>query len=132
MRDRHSATWRPWVWRVQAVYFVVTGLWPCIDTRSFQKITGPKTDLWLVKTVGVLVSVIGGVIGLAGMRGRITPEITTLAIGSSAGLAAIDLVYSTRGRISPVYLLDAVLEIVLIGGWTLTSRNGNRGRGRRV
>lgn len=121
--------WFPWLWRVQAFYFVVTGLWPCIEIRSFQRVSGPKTDLWLVKTVGVLVSVIGGVIAAAGMRRRITPEVAGLAVGSSAGLAAIDIYYSSRGRISRVYLLDALAEAVFIGAWgaALWRRAGNRG-----
>ena len=121
--------WFPWLWRVQALYFVVTGLWPCIEIRSFQKVSGPKTDLWLVKTVGVLVSVIGGVIAAAGMRRRITPEVAGLAVGSSAGLAAIDIYYSSRGRITHVYLLDALAEAVFIGAWgaALWRRARNRG-----
>jgi len=121
--------WFPWLWRLQALYFVVTGVWPCVEIRSFQKVSGPKTDLWLVKTVGVLVSVIGGVIAVAGMRRRITPEIAALAVGSSAGLAAIDVVYSSRGRISRVYLLDALAEAAFIGAWgvALWRRAGNRG-----
>ena len=42
---------------VQAGYFVVTGVWPIVHMRSFLAVTGPKTDLWLVKTIGVLVTV---------------------------------------------------------------------------
>lgn len=122
MADRQSETWFAWVWRVQALYFVVTGIWPCLEIRSFQKVSGPKTDIWLVKTVGVLVSVIGGVIGVAGMRQRITPEIVGLAVGSSVGLAAIDVVYSSRGRISRVYLLDALAQALLIVAWCVALR----------
>lgn len=127
INDR-AGRWFPWLWRLQALYFLVTGLWPCIEIRSFQKVSGPKTDLWLVKTVGVLVSVIGGVIAAAGMRQRITPEIAGLAVGSSAGLAAIDIYYSSRGRISRVYLLDALAEAVFIGAWgvALWRRAANR------
>jgi len=125
----HADRWFPWLWRLQALYFLVTGLWPCLEIRSFQKVSGPKTDIWLVKTVGVLVSVIGGVIAAAGMRRRITPEIAGLAVGSSAGLAAIDIYYSSRGRISRVYLLDALAEAAFIGAWgaALWRRAGNRG-----
>jgi len=119
---RQPKSWLPWVWRIQALYFLVTGLWPLIEIRSFQKISGRKTDLWLVKTVGVLITVIGGVIAAAGLRGRITPEIAGLAVGSSAGLAAIDVYYSSRGRISRVYLLDAVAEALIIGAWAVILR----------
>ena len=43
---------------IQGLYFLVSGVWPIIHIASFLKITGPKTDLWLVKTVGVLLSVL--------------------------------------------------------------------------
>jgi len=34
--------------------------------RSFEAITGPKADKWVVRTVAVLVTVIGGVLVAAG------------------------------------------------------------------
>lgn len=132
MIDQQDEKWFSWVWRLQALYFLVTGLWPCLEIRSFQKISGPKTDTWLVKTVGVLVSVIGGVIGVAGMRRRITPEISALAVGSSAGLAAIDIFYSGRGRISRIYLLDALIEALFIVAWGVGSRRQPRSTRRRA
>jgi hypothetical protein len=44
----------------QAAYYLMTGLWPLFHRRSFEAVTGPKTDYWLVRTVGVLVAAIGG------------------------------------------------------------------------
>ena len=79
--------------------------------------TGPKTDVWLVKTVGALVVGIGAALGLAGYRRRITPEIVLLGVSSAAGLAGIDLVYVAKKRISSVYLLDALAEMGLIALW---------------
>ncbi len=109
---------------IQGLYYVVTGLWPLFDITSFQLVTGPKTDLWLVKTVGVLVSVIGAVLIAASRSRRITNEIVLLAIGSALGLTAIDLFYALSGRISAVYLGDAVLEIGLALFWVLGRRRG--------
>jgi hypothetical protein len=112
----------------QGAYYALTGLWALGHVRSFQAITGPKTDVWLVKTVGVLVAVIGGTLMLAGARRRRTPELPVLAAGSAAGLAGIDTVYVAKGRISPIYLLDAVVEVVLLALW---SRSAGRRRWRR-
>jgi hypothetical protein len=93
-------------------------------------VTGPKTDLWLVKTVGVLVAVIGGALMLAGTSRRTTPEIALLAAGSAGGLAAIDTVYTAKRRISPIYLLDAAAELALLGLW-ITARASARSPWRR-
>ena len=103
----------------QAGYFIVTGLWSLLGIKSFQKITGPKTDIWLVKTVGVLVIAIGAALGMAGVRRNASAEIPVLGAGSAAALGAIDVVYVARGRISPIYLLDAVAEAGIIGMWAL-------------
>lgn len=101
----------------QAGYYAVTGIWPLVSIGTFQMVTGPKKDLWLVKTVGVLIGVIGGVLAMAGYRRRIGPETATLAVGSALGLTAIDVVYVLKRRIAPIYLLDALGELVLVAAW---------------
>src|SRR3954465_6721217 len=102
----------------QGVYFAATGIWPIVDMRSFEAVTGPKVDKWLVRTVGVLVAAIGGALISAGARRAVTPEIAGLAIGSAAGLGLIDAIYSTKGRISKIYLADAAAEMVLVTAWS--------------
>ena len=51
--DRYQTYWisRRIFW-IQGVYFALTGIWPLLDLSSFQWVTGPKQDLWLVQTVG--------------------------------------------------------------------------------
>ncbi len=101
----------------QGLYYLLTGLWPLVSIRTFQMVTGPKVDLWLVKTVGVLITVVGAVLTVAGFRRRVTPEIERLAAGSAAGFTGIDTVYVARRRISPIYLADAAAEIGLLVLW---------------
>jgi hypothetical protein len=113
--------------RLQAILYIVTGIWPLVSMRSFQAVTGPKVDRWLVKTVGVLVTVIGSALALASRRREFAPEIVLVAAGSAAALATIDVVYVARRRISPVYLLDAIAEIALVAGWARLW--GQRSRG---
>jgi hypothetical protein len=107
---------------IQGLFYLATGIWPLLDIISFQVVTGPKTDLWLVRTVGVLVSVIGMVLLVAARHRRVSPEIVLLAVGSALGLAGIDLIYALSGRISAVYLADAVAEIGLALLWWIAWR----------
>jgi hypothetical protein len=107
---------------VQGVYFLATGIWPLVDIESFMAVTGPKSDLWLVRTVGILVAVVGATLLRSGWKGAPGSDVAFLAVGSAAGLAGIDIVYSVIGVISPVYLLDALLELGLVGAW-LTARS---------
>lgn len=102
----------------QGIYFLLTGVWALVSIDTFQKVTGPKVDLWLVKTVGVIVTVIGAVLIMAGVRGKVTAEIIVLAIGNAFALAAIDVYYVSKKVISKIYLVDAVLEVILIVLWT--------------
>ena len=44
---------------LQAAYYVSTGLWSLVHRRSFERITGPKQEYWLVRTVGALAVAIG-------------------------------------------------------------------------
>jgi hypothetical protein len=68
---------------IQGAFYLATGLWPIVDSHSFQLVTGT---------------------------------------GSALGLAIIDLVYSLSGRISAVYLGDAVIEIGLAALWMFGRR----------
>ncbi len=102
---------------VQGLYYVATGAWPFIHLASFLAVTGPKTDIWLVYTVSVLILVIGMVVLAAAWTNRVSGEVIVLAVGSAIGLTGIDVVYVLRDVISEVYLLDAIAEVLLIAGW---------------
>lgn len=101
----------------QGAFYLVTGLWPLLDIRSFQAVTGPKRDLWLVKTVGLLLGVIGGTLLDAGARGRVSRDLGRIGAGSAAALAVIDGVYVWRGTISRIFLADAAAELAFVAGW---------------
>jgi hypothetical protein len=47
-------------------------------------------------------------------------------MANDVGLTAIDIFYVARRRIAPVYLLDAVAELAIIGGWLAASRGADQ------
>lgn len=102
-----------------SAYFLLTGLWPLVHMPSFLAVTGPKRDLWLVRTVGVLIVAIALPIGLSALRRAPSPEIFLLAVGSALALMLVDVVYVARKVISPIYLADAGAELILILLWLL-------------
>jgi hypothetical protein len=102
---------------VHGVFNLSTGLWPVFHRRSFEAVTGPKIDFWLVRTVGLLIATSGLVMTMAGVRKRVTPEIVALGTGVAGSLLAVDLVYGGSGRIARVYLADAVVEAALATAW---------------
>src|SRR5215212_9191171 len=106
---------------IQGVYFLATGVWPLVHLESFLAVTGPKTDLWLVQTVGALIAVVGAALLLAAASGRVTWEVLALGAGTAAALGAVDVVFVARDVIPPVYLADAAVEAVLILWWVLVA-----------
>lgn len=101
------------------IYWVVSGLWPILHIRSFEAVTGPKADKWLVKTVAALITVVGAGLVQGARNKRVTSELETIAVGSALSLTAIDIIYVAKRRISPIYLLDAVVHSAVAIAWRL-------------
>jgi hypothetical protein len=102
------------------IYWIISGIWPILHIRSFEAVTGPKVDRWLVKAVAALITVIGAGLVQGARSDRVTPELETVAVGSALGLTAVDIVYVSKRRISPIYLLDAVAHTALAIAWRWT------------
>jgi hypothetical protein len=98
----------------QAVYYLITGLWPLISLSTFEAVTGPKTDDWLVQTVGVLAAVIGVTLMLGTRRPQPHGETITLSLLSAFGFLTVDTVFVFSGVISRIYLVDAAVQVLLI------------------
>lgn len=108
-----------WLFNVQGIYYSLTGIWPVLDIDSFMLVTGPKTDIWLVKTVGLL-SVSIGLTLLFVKKYRIPPVLNAL---SAMSFLVIDVYYALIDRISDIYLADAFVELIfLIGAITIFLR----------
>ena len=99
------------------LFYLVGGAWPVVSIRSFEAVTGAKTDNRLVKTTGLLVTVIGATLASAARKEKPGSEIKILAIGSAASLAAVDFYYVAKRRIPPVYLCDGLAELALVMAW---------------
>lgn len=108
--------------QAQGAFYLASGVWPIVHLASFEAVTGPKVDGWLVKTTGAVIAVAGASMLTAGRSRRVMPEAKLLAAGSAAALAAADLVYVAKRRISPVYLLDAAVELALLAAWAAVGR----------
>jgi len=108
-----------WVARIYAVYFMVTGIWPVVHMPSFLAVTGPKTDLWLVRTVGLMITAVGLCIAVAAWQGQMALHVLVLAIASSGFLLLVDVIYVRKRVIAKIYLLDGAIELILILGWVI-------------
>jgi hypothetical protein len=105
---------------VQGLYTFITAIWAIIDIDSFMMITGPKTDIWLVKTVSVVLAAIGLAL-LAHLKEPDEPVFPAIILGSvtSLGLAIIDFYYTGKNVISFVYAADGIVELIFFLGWMI-------------
>lgn len=103
---------------VHGAIYALSGAWPLVDIDSFMAVTGPKLDVWLVRTVGLLLTLDGLVLLACAWRRAVPGALVTLVCAHALGLALVDLVYVSIGRIAPIYLADAALESLLIAAWT--------------
>ena len=98
-------------------FYFLSGVWPLFDIDSFQAVTGPKFDLWLVRTLGLLLAADGVVLLVVAARRMIPGAIVALALLHAGALAAVDVTYVSLDRIAPIYPADAAVQTVLILGW---------------
>lgn len=94
-------------------YYAATGIWSIVHRRSFERLTGPKTEYWLVRTVGGLALAIGASLWVAGRAE--SPAAAPLAVTSGLAFAAAD-VQAARAA-SRIYLLDGLLEMLFVAAW---------------
>lgn len=98
-----------------AAYLVGTGVWPLLHRRSFEAVTGPKKEFWLVRTVGGLAAATGASLGVAVVRGRRKPETVALALASGLVFGLADLrAARTESR---TYLGDVVAQLAFAPAW---------------
>ena len=93
----------------QGMYVLLTAVWALADIQSFMFITGPKTDVWLVRTVAVLLICISLFFLLSSKKSE-EPRVTLTALVFSFGLAYIDFYYTLNNTIRWVYALDGIVE----------------------
>lgn len=102
---------------LQGWFYIVTGIWPVLHMKSFEAVTGPKTDKWLVRTVALMITC-SGIIFI-----RFADEEAALWLGilNAFTLTGIDVYYSLKKVIRKIYLLDAVVEMGFVIAYVLNA-----------
>jgi hypothetical protein len=102
---------------IQSGYYLLTALWAIIDINSFMTVTGPKTDIWLVKTTAAMIITISLTLGsYLFMQGNKSPAIILGSV-SAFSFVIIDFYYVAENVISNIYVLDGIFESILLIGW---------------
>ena len=104
----------------QAAYYLVTGLWPLLHFRSFEGLTGPKPDRFVVESTGLLFAATGAT--LASAAGEDGPEPPVRVLGALVAAASTLAALRHRPQLRAVYLADAAVQVTLAAlVWRSTS-----------
>lgn len=104
---------------IQGIYTLLTALWGLLDIESFMDVSGPKTDVWLVKTVSVLLVPFSIFLLLCNFYKMPAVPVMVLAALTAAGLASIDFYYTANHTIRWVYAVDGVIESIFLLVWLI-------------
>jgi len=102
---------------VQGLYTCFTALWGLLHIDSFMQVTGPKTDIWLVKTVSAVLLCIGISMLSEVVNKTIAVPLMLLFSLQSIALATVDFYYTAADRIWEVYKLDGLAQVLFATIW---------------
>ena len=100
---------------MHSAYYGITGSWPLVHMRSFEALLGKKREHWLVQTVSLLMLAVAG--GLGSSAPSVPRPLALTAGLAAAGMGAIGLRYGSTGRISRLYVADALFQSALAAVW---------------
>jgi hypothetical protein len=101
----------------QSLYTFMTAVWPLIDITSFMQVTGYKTDVWLVKTVGALLVPVSLCMAMhLFIRTDHRPAVL-LCMLTAIAFICIDFYYALNDVIADIYMGDGFLQIAFVLAW---------------
>ena len=103
----------------QSAYILITAVWPILDIESFMRITGYKTDIWLVKTVGALLIPVAACLSTYLFLEADKRPAFVLGMLTCVSFIAIDFYYALNDVISDIYLVDGIVQIIFLVMWIL-------------
>ncbi|HYF70331.1 MAG TPA: hypothetical protein VD884_19465 [Ohtaekwangia sp.] len=102
---------------IQGGYTLLTAIWPLVDIESFMMVTGYKTDIWLVKTVGALLIPIALCMGMHVMIETDPRPVIVLSMSTAVAFIAVDFYYALNDVIADIYLADGIIETIFLLTW---------------
>jgi hypothetical protein len=112
---------------VQGIFILVTSLWALLHIESFMWVTGPKTDIWLVKTVAVMGICVSVTLLISCSYKEAAKSVVWLALSVPLGFAALDTYYYLKKTIIWVYLIDASLQVIFLIAYLVLFLRKNKG-----
>jgi hypothetical protein len=115
-----------WLVWIQSIYTFLTAVWPLVHIESFMLVTGYKTDIWLVKTVGaLLIPIAVSLFSHLFTEGNHWPAVFLGAL-TAAAFICVDFYYALNDVIRDIYMADGFVEILFLLCWLFIASSNLR------
>ena len=108
---------------VHGLYLLIGGGWPLVHWKSFEAVTGPKLDEFLVHTVALLLILVGNIL-LGQRRTAVERSAVQLAMGTSLILGTVAIVSAAGGWVWKVYFIDGTIHLLFVLAWAFLLLRG--------
>jgi hypothetical protein len=103
----------------QGAFYLATGSWPLVHMASFASLIEPRAARWSIEMAGAWLVAIGAMLVIRAVQKRLHHGTAALGLTTASVLMCADVTFVARGELSPRYLGEAALELLLAGGWAL-------------
>jgi hypothetical protein len=112
---------------IQCAYYLILGLWPITDIKSFMEVTGSTSGIGTIRTLALFQLVIS--LALARYLFFLIDQKPVLYLGAATAFAfmALNLYCVLKGSMSKVCLASAAVELCLLMNWIGIIVSGGRG-----
>jgi hypothetical protein len=108
----------------QGLWLLVPGLWLACFPSHYRKVHELEADYWIERVHAVWLTLVGGVLLIAGLRRRPSLETRVLGMGAATGVAAADIAAARKGGLARIYFIDLLGEFVFAVLGPLSWRRG--------
>jgi hypothetical protein len=95
---------------VQAVYYLSYGLWPFVHSKSYFNIAERHQNMHIVIGISITLIFISLFLFYAWFSGQISIRIKILGMTTAFSLCLVDLLLTSKDKISKLYLFDATIQ----------------------
>jgi len=102
------------------LYYVAIGLWPLLSMQSFSAATKLSHHLDLVQAVAIAWASLGLALLVFSRSLKIVPYLAVVSTFAGSMLALAEIILVTAGLLSPLFLVQAMSEMLIGFTWMRT------------
>ncbi len=99
-----------------ALYLLIGGAWPLLSLPTFEEVTGPKSDHFLVRTVALILVLVASIL-FAQRKSPVERSAVFMAMGVSFILGSVAWISAAGGWVWKIYFIDGGIHLLFACAW---------------